>query len=284
MIDNAKQPCFPLWREHQNRRHYVYFHFSGRTASCPFWTRRPTRTGHWITCSTTWRDRPSPSSAPFWRRRSLRCWGLRYCLGRHGPPGTPQTPHFRETGPGQGPAPGQPPRLPGAGRRPGLWSTPRGYTKNVDQLTTLLATAVTYDRSRSSPTGTSPQRTDLRGGDPPSPPNRPGTFHSASPCGALGIAAGAGSGLLEQSPLRGPPLLGRRHAAGPELSKKTSPAPSSRPRRRHLPGPPRAHLVAGRRNSAAKTLKAPVGTYELAIACYFHRFPSTPCSMPTTLT
>ena len=157
---------------------------------------------------------------------------------------------------------------------------PESYTKNVDQLTTLLATAVTYDRQQViADRNICRNGTDLMGeGTRLLLRTDRGAFHSASPCGALGIARrGWKRDVLEQVTLcEGRPSLAAGTLLAQELSKENVPctlipdhAAATFLARQG------AHLVLADGILAAKNgdLKAPVGTYELAIACYFHSVP-----------
>lgn len=157
---------------------------------------------------------------------------------------------------------------------------PEAYTKNVDRLTTLLATAVTYDRQQ-----VVADRNICRNGtDLMSEGTRilvrtdRGAFHSASPAGALGIARrGVKRGVIEQLTLcEGRPSLAAGTLLAQELTKEQVPftlipdhAAATFLARQG------AHMVLADGILAAKNgdLKAPVGTYELAIACYFHSIP-----------
>lgn len=157
---------------------------------------------------------------------------------------------------------------------------PAAYTKNVDRLTTLLATAVTYDRQQ-----VVADRNICRNGtDLMSEGTRilvrtdRGAFHSASPVGALGIARrGVKRGVIEQLTLcEGRPSLAAGTLLAQELSKDNVPctlipdhAAATFLARQG------AHMVLADGILAAKNgdLKAPVGTYELAISCYFHSIP-----------
>lgn len=157
---------------------------------------------------------------------------------------------------------------------------PEAYTKNVDRLTTLLATAVTYDRQQ-----VVADRNICRNGtDLMSEGTRillrtdRGAFHSASPTGALGIARrGRKRKVVEQVTLcEGRPSLTAGTLLAQELSKESVPctlipdhAAATFLARQG------AHMVLadGILAAANGDLKAPVGTYSLAIACYFHSIP-----------
>lgn len=157
---------------------------------------------------------------------------------------------------------------------------PAAYTKNVDRLTTLLATAVTYDRQQV----VADRNLCRNGTDLMSEGTRilirtdRGAFHSASPTGALGIARrGWKREVLEKITLcEGRPSLSAGTLLAQELSKENIPctlipdhAAATFLARQG------AHMVLADGIVAAKNgdLKAPVGTYELAIACYFHSIP-----------
>lgn len=157
---------------------------------------------------------------------------------------------------------------------------PEAYTRNVDRLTTLLATAVTFDRQQVvADRNTCRNGTDLMGdGTRVLLRTDRGAFHSASPSGALGIARrGFKREVLEQVTLcEGRPSLTAANLLARELEKDNVPctlipdhAAATFLARQG------AHLVLTDGILAAKNgdLKAPVGTYELAIACYFHSIP-----------
>ena len=157
---------------------------------------------------------------------------------------------------------------------------PEAYTKNVDRLTTILATAVTFDREQVvADRNTCRNGTDLMGeGTRVLIRTDRGAFHSASPCGALGIARrGVKRNVLEQVTLcEGRPSLTAGTLLAQELGKDNVPctvipdhAAATFLARQG------AHLVLTDGILAAKNgdLKAPVGTYELAISCYFHSIP-----------
>ncbi len=157
---------------------------------------------------------------------------------------------------------------------------PEAYTKNVDRLTTILATAVTFDREQVvGDRNTCRNGTDLMGeGTRLLIRTDRGAFHSASPCGALGIARrGVKRGILEQVTLcEGRPSLIGGTLLAQELGKDNVPctvipdhAAATFLARQG------AHLVLTDGILAARNgdLKAPVGSYELAISCYFHSIP-----------
>lgn len=157
---------------------------------------------------------------------------------------------------------------------------PEAYTKNVDRITTLLATAVTYDRQQVvADRNICRNGTDIMGeGTRVLLRTDRGAFHSASPCGALGIARrGWKRKVLEQITLcEGRPTLAAGTVLASELSKDEVPctvipdhAAATFLARQG------AHMVLADGMVAAKNgdLQAPVGTYELAIACYFHSIP-----------
>ena len=105
-----------------------------------------------------------------------------------------------------------------------------------------------------------------------------GAFHSASPAGALGIVRrGWKREVLEQITLcEGRPALTAGTLLAHELAREDIPCTV-------IPdhaaatflAQQGAHMVLADGILAAKNgdLKAPVGTYELAIACYFHSIP-----------
>lgn len=210
-----------------------------------FWTRRPTRSRSTGSPAPPWRRPPKPSPpAPFWRRRSLRWLGSTATVWPPWPTrNSSRPPSFRRnwTRPRPCSWPAAPaPEL--AAALDFMEHPPEAYTKNVDQLTTLLATAVTYDRQQViADRNICRNGTDLMGeGTRLLLRTDRGAFHSASPLRGPGhrppgLEAGcAGAG----HPLRGPPLPGRRHAAGPGAVQGKRPLhPHPRPRRRHLPGP-----------------------------------------------
>lgn len=157
---------------------------------------------------------------------------------------------------------------------------PESYTKNVDRLTTMLATAVTYDRQQVvADRNICRSGTDIMGeGTRVLLRTDRGAFHSASPCGALGIVRrGHKRGILEQITLcQGKPELAGEGLLAQELLKDNVPctiipdnAAATFLSRQG------AHMVLCDGILAAKNgdLKAPVGAYELAIACYFHSIP-----------
>ena len=157
---------------------------------------------------------------------------------------------------------------------------PEAYLKNADRLTAIMATAVTYERQH-----VVASRNICRNGtDMMSEGTRVlvradgGVFHSASPWGALGIARrGVKRGQIEQlAILEGRPSLAAATVTAQELTKENIPftlipdhAAATYLARQG------AHVVLADGILAAKSgdLKAPVGTYELAIACYFHSIP-----------
>lgn len=157
---------------------------------------------------------------------------------------------------------------------------PEAYLKNADRLTAILATAVTYDRQQVvADRNIARNGTDLMAeGTRVLLRTDRGAFHSASPCGALGIARrGMKRGTLERVTLcEGRPSLTAGTLLAQELSKEKVPctvipdhAAATFLARQG------AHLVLADGILAAKNgdLKAPVGTYELAISCYFHSIP-----------
>lgn len=157
---------------------------------------------------------------------------------------------------------------------------PESYTKNVDRLTTILATAVTFERQQVvADRNTCRNGTDMMGeGTRLLLCTDRGVFHSASPCGALGIARrGAKRGILEQVTLcEGRPALASSLLAY-ELTVKDKTPCTLIPDHAAATFLARqgAHLVLTDGIAVAKNgdLMAPVGSYELAIACYFHSIP-----------
>ena len=157
---------------------------------------------------------------------------------------------------------------------------PEAYTKNVDRITTLLATAVTFERQQV----VADRNTARNGTDLMSEGTRVllrtdrGAFHSAAPTGALGIARrGWKRKLIEQVTLcEGRPSLTAGTLLAQELSKDNVPC-TLIPDQAAATFLARqgAHMVLVDGILAAKNgdLKAPVGAYELAIACYFHSIP-----------
>lgn len=157
---------------------------------------------------------------------------------------------------------------------------PEAYTKNADKLTAILATAVTFDRQQVvADRNLCRNGTDLMGeGTRILIRTDRGGFHSASPTGALGIARrGWKRELLEQITLcEGRPSLTAGTLLAHELAREDIPCTV-------IPdhaaatflAQQGAHMVLADGILAAKNgdLKAPVGTYELAIACYFHSIP-----------
>ena len=157
---------------------------------------------------------------------------------------------------------------------------PEAYTRNVDRITTLLATAVTFERQQV----VADRNTARNGTDLMSEGTRVllrtdrGAFHSAAPTGALGIARrGWKRKLIEQVTLcEGRPSLTAGTLLAQELSKDNVPC-TLIPDQAAATFLARqgAHMVLVDGMLAAKNgdLKAPVGAYELAIACYFHSIP-----------
>ena len=162
-----------------------------------------------------------------------------------------------------------------------LENPPEAYTKNVDRLTTLMATAVTFDRQQ-----VVADRNICRNGtDIMSPGTRvmvrtdKGVFHSASPAGVYGIVRrGYKRKFIEQIVLcEGRPTLETGNRIAKELTEKEEVPVVVIPDHAAATCLARqgAHVVLTDGILAAKNgdLKAPVGTYELAIACYFHSIP-----------
>lgn len=157
---------------------------------------------------------------------------------------------------------------------------PEIYKKNVDKLTTIMATAVTYDRQQVvADRNICRNGTDLMGeGSRVLLLTDKGVFHSASPSGALGIARrGWKRKVLEQITLcEGRPSFTAGTLLAQELTREEVPCnliPDHAAAT--LLSRQGAHLVMTDGILAAKNgdLKAPVGAYELAIACYFHSIP-----------
>jgi methylthioribose-1-phosphate isomerase len=158
---------------------------------------------------------------------------------------------------------------------------PEAYTKNVDRLTTILATAVTFDRQQVvADRNICRNGTDLMGeGTRLLIRADRGAFHSASPCGALGIARrGLHRKVLESVAIcEGRPSLAGGTVLAREMTEKESLPCTVLPDHAAATFLARqgAHLVLTDGILVAKNgdLMAPVGTYELAIACYFHSIP-----------
>ena len=104
---------------------------------------------------------------------------------------------------------------------------PEAYTKNVDRLTTLLATAVTYERQQVvADRNTCRNGTELMGeGTRVLVRADRGAFHSASPCGSLGIVRrGYKRDILEQITLcQGKPELAGEGLLAQELDRDKVP-------------------------------------------------------------
>ena len=238
---------------------------------------------HWITCSTLEETVQALSSGAVLEEKIAAVAGAYgYCQAAIAAQDLQQTPQFQE-------------KLDEAkakllASRPNsrdlaaamhfMENPPEAYTKNVDRLTTLLATAVTYDRQQVvADRNICRNGTDIMGeGTRILIRTDRGAFHSASPCGALGIARrGWKREVLEQITLcEGRPALTAGTLLAQELSKENVPctlipdhAAATFLARQG------AHMVLTDGILAAKNgdLKAPVGTYELAIACYFHSIP-----------
>ena len=162
-----------------------------------------------------------------------------------------------------------------------LENPPESYTKNVDRLTTLMATAVTFDRQQ-----VVADRNICRNGtDIMSPGTRvmvrtdKGVFHSASPAGVYGIVRrGYKRKFIEQIVLcEGRPTLETGNRIAKELTEKEEVPVVVIPDHAAASCLARqgANVVMTDGILAAKNgdLKAPVGAYELAITCYFHSIP-----------
>ena len=185
---------------------------------------------HWITCSTVEETAQALSSGAILEEKIAAVAGVYgYCLAAMAHQELQQTPQFQE-------------KLDQAkalllASRPGsrelaaaldfMEHPPEAYTKNVDQLTTLLATAVTYDRQQViADRNICRNGTDLMGeGTRLLLRTDRGAFHSASPCGALGIARrGWKRDVLEQVTLcEGRPSLAAGTLLAQELSKENVP-------------------------------------------------------------
>lgn len=157
---------------------------------------------------------------------------------------------------------------------------PEAYTKNADRITTLLATAVTFDRQQViADRNICRNGTDLMGeGTRVLVRTDRGAFHSASPSGALGIVRrGLKREILASAALcEGRPSLTAATTLAQELTKEGLPftlipdhAAATFLARQG------AHMVLCDGLLAARNgdCQAPVGTYELAISCYFHSIP-----------
>lgn len=158
---------------------------------------------------------------------------------------------------------------------------PQAYTKNTDRLTTLLATAVTYDRQCVvSARNTCRNGASLMGeGTRVLVRSDRGIFHSAAPTGALGIVRRAWKReILEQVCLcEGRPTLEGASLLAYELTAKNQVPCTVIPDHAAatLLARQGAHMVLtdGIRMAKNGDLMAPTGSYELAIACYFHSIP-----------
>lgn len=189
---------------------------------------------HWITCSTVEETAQALSSGAILEEKIAAVAGVYgYCLAAMAHQELQQTPQFQE-------------KLDQAkalllASRPGsrelaaaldfMEHPPEAYTKNVDQLTTLLATAVTYDRQQViADRNICRNGTDLMGegtafsseptGEPSTPP---------LPAGPWASPAGAGSGMCwSRSPsARAAPPWPPARCWPRSCPRKTSPAPSS---------------------------------------------------------
>ncbi len=162
-----------------------------------------------------------------------------------------------------------------------LENPPEAYTKNVDRLTTLMATAVTFDRQQ-----VVADRNICRNGtDIMSPGTRvmlrtdKGVFHSASPAGVYGIVRrGYKRKFIEQIVVcEGRPTQEAGIRIARELTMKEEVPVIVIPDHAAASCLARqgANVVMTDGILAAKNggRKAPVGSYELAIACYFHSIP-----------
>ena len=158
---------------------------------------------------------------------------------------------------------------------------PEAYTKNVDRLTTLLATAVTFDRQQVvADRNICRNGTDIMGaGTRVMIRTDKGVFHSASPAGVYGIVRrGYKRKVIEQIVLcEGRPSLEAGSRIAKELTEKEEVPVIVIPDHAAATCLARqgANVVMTDGILAAKNgdLKAPVGTYELAITCYFHSIP-----------
>ena len=237
----------------------------------------------WITCSTVEETAAALSAGASVDEKIAAIAGAyAYCLAALAEQDAQQTPTFDE-------ALAQAKALL-LGSRPGsrdmaaaldfMEHPPEAYTKNVDRLTTLLATAVTYERQQVvADRNICRNGTDIMGeGSRVLVRADRGTFHSASPCGALGIVRrGHKREILEQITLcQGTPAQAGEGLLAQELLKDKVPCTV-------LPdnaaatflSQQGAHMVLCDGILAAKNgdLKAPVGAYELAIVSYFHSIP-----------
>ena len=168
---------------------------------------------------------------------------------------------------------------------------PEAYTRNVDRITTLLATAVTFERQQV----VADRNTARNGTDLMSEGTRVllrtdrGAFHSAAPTGALGIARrGWKRKLIEQVTLcEGRPSLTAGTLLAQELSKDNVPC-TLIPDQAAATFLARqgAHMVLVDGMLAAKNgdLKAPWVPMSWPSPATSTPSPSTPCSMPTTST
>ena len=182
---------------------------------------------HWITCSTVEETAQALSSGAILEEKIAAVAGVYgYCLAAMAHQELQQTPQFQE-------------KLDQAkalllASRPGsrelaaaldfMEHPPEAYTKNVDQLTTLLATAVTYDRQqviadrnirRTATTSWEGTRLLL--------PNRPGAFPPPLPAGPWASPAGAGSDGWQVTLCEGRPSLAAGTLLAQELSKENVP-------------------------------------------------------------
>lgn len=158
---------------------------------------------------------------------------------------------------------------------------PQAYTKNTDRLTTILATAVTYDRQCVvSARNICRNGAGLMGaGTRVLVRSDRGVFHSAAPTGAAGIVRRAWKReilervcLCEGRPgLEGASLLAYELAVKNQVPCTVIPDHAAAT----LLARQGAHMVLtdGIRMAKNGDLMAPVGSYELAIACYFHSIP-----------
>ena len=194
------------------------------------WTREPIPRKRNGSPATPGRRRPRPWRPPPSRRKRWRPLPPPTAMPRR--PSPPRT-NWGPT-PSRPPwtrpraASGQPPRVPGCGRRPGLrGDAPRGLHQNADKLTAILATAVTFDRQQVvADRNLCRNGTDLMGeGTRVLIRTDRGGFHSASPTGALGIARrGWKRELLEQITLcEGRPSLTAGTLLAHELAREDIP-------------------------------------------------------------
>ena len=157
---------------------------------------------------------------------------------------------------------------------------PEAYTKNVDQLTTILATAVTFDRQQVvSSRNICRNGNDLMGeGTRVLVRTDKGLFHSAAHGGAFGIVRRGGKReVLESITFCEGRAADTAQLLAKELTEKENVPCTIIPDQAAATFLARqgAHIALTDGIVAARNgdLMAPVGAYELAIACYFHSIP-----------